>query len=889
MECGRCGLVSDDRSDAAGAVMMQCGGATQCPTYRQFVALLLALAPGLICSVAGAVTLERVALRVSEGRGRLVLETDAETGYRLRMLSAPATLIVDLQAAPGSFLVLPPASGLFRELRVETTEQGSSVLRVLLTQPSRIARDFRVQPDQAGGHRIVIDISPVGPPPVPAPKAAATPGPAAPAATVPLASQPAPGAWKVRGSLSARAEDYGNDGDPDSAIYFAEGGQHYGEFNLNAERQASPFDRTQFRTNGLYNQSEYRSTEQDAVLEQMALRWDKGDTALPFSLQAGDYFGYLSRRTLQLGLKGMQLELQPGGRADRRHSFLLFAGDPASTYNELRSDGSLFSGASWLLSDRDRGLLGVNLVNNRDRQQLNADGSDRVQDVASVVGATEFPVATQRFSLEGEIAGLEGDGNGFQDESGLGFFTQLTGRSSASPLNYSARFEQYDEHFAPAGAVVTRDRRSLETRGSWQFGLGPQLRLRALGFRDGYESDDPLDTVTYGANLVGPLQLGGKRLLNFDADLFTQTVNNRSDNIDTLTRTARLDLSAPLGGQWSGRLGLFRQDIDDRTLDPGTTDTRELRLVASRDLQLFGDYGFLAPELVLRTIEGPDSDSDETGPGLTFGFYGAAYSLDGWYYRLEQDRSGAGASDFTTDSVGLLFSTWRGSHFLELEANYDEFGTGGAGDTSGYRVGAQYTWFFAREPRRAARQAAEVGAGPGGDGARGRPVDDLLAVRPGQTLEAAQAELTARGLKPNYRQARMLVFDSPGLLPGLDQRQRYAVLHDGRRVLSTALAMDFDAVGDPVSMARQYADARALFLRRFGPPARAHEAGEFSENLAADLAAGRFLRLIEWHTGAGTLRFGIPRRPDGLVRMELGLAPDYPRSARSNWSLGSLR
>jgi len=82
---------------------------------------------------------------------------------------------------------------------------------------------------------------------------------------------------------------------------------------------------------------------------------------------------------------------------------------------------------------------------------------------------------------------------------------------------------------------------------------------------------------------------------------------------------------------------------------------------------------------------------------------------------------------------------------------------------------------------------------------------------------------------------------------------------------------------------------RRRLVSEFGRPASFFDRGQFSPALASDLSAERFIRITEWDLPEGVLRFGIPRRLDGVVRMELQFARGFPDPQRSDWSLDSVR
>ena len=91
------------------------------------------------------------------------------------------------------------------------------------------------------------------------------------------------------------------------------------------------------------------------------------------------------------------------------------------------------------------------------------------------------------------------------------------------------------------------------------------------------------------------------------------------------------------------------------------------------------------------------------------------------------------------------------------------------------------------------------------------------------------------------------------------------------------------------------ADAMEQWLRS-GRPAqidgvsyRPVEQGQISAAFAADVNAARLIRLSEWRTPAGTIRLGIPRRLDRRVRIEVQLAPSFPSSRETLWSIEAVK
>ena len=81
----------------------------------------------------------------------------------------------------------------------------------------------------------------------------------------------------------------------------------------------------------------------------------------------------------------------------------------------------------------------------------------------------------------------------------------------------------------------------------------------------------------------------------------------------------------------------------------------------------------------------------------------------------------------------------------------------------------------------------------------------------------------------------------------------------------------------------------ALLVTRYGTPTDFYETGSIDAPIAAGVESGSFIRLMEWARPEGVLRFGIPRRVDGQIRMELQFARELPPFRETSWSLESVR
>ena len=689
--------------------------------------------------------------------------------------------------------------------------------------------------------------------------------------------------WSWSGANTLRLEVYDNGGDPAGRFHPHEGLQFHDELSASFSRRVSPYEQVRGSFLGLFNESEYRSTEEGLLVERAAVTWEKGDAALPFRVDAGDFYGYLSYRTLQRPLKGAQLELQPLTAGRVRHSLLVFAGVDAPGWRDFDAGADRYAGLSWLARDRVLGAVGLNLVHGS--RDASAGFDDRDHTVASVLGELNRRWLGQALTLEGELAVFHGDtdtpGAAGRDRSDTGWFVQLSG-SNASPFSYRFRHERYGEHYQPAGASVPADRAAYEAHGTWRFGSGLRLRGRLTRFVDGLESGNSTDTDTAGLQLTGPVA----GLASGALDAFVQSAERADGLVDRRTRAVSLNVSAALAAGWTGRVGASIRSTEDELTGAGQV-SRELRLGADHRVVLGGWSGVVSPNLTARAIRGGTAASDDFGPGLALALERGAHALDLDYGLLVRDR--ANGDDVVDHRLSGRYGWTRGRHRLGLELDFNARDPDALGASRGLRVGASWTWSFDRP---ALRVAAAGAALPGAAGPAPVSVPagalDVAAVVPGAELADVRARIAAAGYGEGLAGPGLVVHEAP-LLDAVDLRQRLVVEHEAGRVRRAALVIDFDDPADTPGALRDLDRVRRVLLERYGPPAASYERGDIDEDLVDAVNDGRVLRVLEWETPQGRLRFGIPRRLDGAVRMELQHATGFPSPRETLWSVDALR
>ncbi|MCP4037191.1 MAG: hypothetical protein GY733_09665 [bacterium] len=701
--------------------------------------------------------------------------------------------------------------------------------------------------------------------------------------------------WALSLSNTMHGSYYDNAGGG-NAVHAYEDFHFYDELSLRAHRRLSAYETLQVEVGALGNDSDYRASRDTFLFERIRIAWEKGDTAVPFRADAGDFTGFVSYRTLQRTLKGAQIELQPrrahalsGMPID--HSFVLFSGQGELAYRDLEDLGDdLFSGASWLVDLGADASLSLNAVNSYRAADSELGLRKRVQTVTTVAGEWDFPVASQQLTLEGELGYLTGDvQNTFagqkRDVDAGGYFVQLSGKSR-SPLDYRLRFEQADRNFAPAGALSSSARRSGEAHMGWRFSSGLQLRTRIQGFRDRLHSGDPLDTQTYGINLRGPVAAGVP--VTGSIDFYYQSRDDRSNTTDSETLSFTSRLGAPLAAGWLGSLDLAIKDSRDKVTSTDS-DLRQVQLGASRRFNRGPMQAHIAPAVLYRAIRG-GVETDDVQPSMSLGMTLDRHSMDLRYSFLYQIAGGGGAVSNQSHTTGIRYAYQTGPHRLALEADHQLRDPSGSANSRGRRVALIYTFDFSKpagQPLLSAetRRAIVAPEQPPPDEREPKLADLEL----GAAFVLAEGRLAAAGYTTSQEIDGAAVYEV-GWLEEIDQRQRLVLEKQGRQLSRASLLVDFDDIGRPESIAQTYGRVERALLHRYGRPSRRLEEGELAgEDLAARIRSGDVVRTIEWDTPAGTLRAGLPRRLDGTVRLEVQLGSDFGPLRDTAWSVERIR
>ena len=693
--------------------------------------------------------------------------------------------------------------------------------------------------------------------------------------------------WNISGTNTIRSEHYGNNGDPDADTYSTEGNQFSNEFDLHFSRRVSLYEAFRGQASGVINDSVYRLQDQGPVLERFNVTWEKGDSAIPFRLEAGDYFGYFSFRSLQKSLKGLQAEIQPNFGGDRNDSLVFLTGTPQSDYRSLNPADDLYTGFSWLAENTRFGDVFFNMVNN---QRTRTTLPSRHQLVTSFGGENDFALGNQQLTLDGEFAYLEGDVETTpfgEDQSSPGGILELSGKSE-SPLTYRFRYERYGEHFRPNGGLVTQDHRVIEGHAGWKFPLGLRLQGRVQQFSDNLKAGNRLDTNTVGLKLLGSIFPGAPTASAIDA--FIQDKENQDKTTDSQTRALTVNLPLFLAGGWSGAVASFVQTVQDKTTGTDTS-TYQIAPAFTHSLNVFGFKGSISPGMLIRWVKGGSAKSTDSGPTLGLGLRKNKHSFRLNYSLLYQDRKAANLTNELTDNTSLNYTYTQGNHTFGLEADIRERDPENLKYSRGTRIGFVYTYAFDKPERPEHKMISEklksqtpASVASAASAVGGLGGVDLLDLSPGADFAVIIEKLRASGMTKGLEQPNLQIYETQ-IFDTIDQRQRLVLYHDDTQLKASAILIDFDDVGSAQTTLQTFERVRKELLDRYGRPSSTFEEGEFTDTFEEDVNSGRLIRLMEWSTPTGTIRLGIPRRLDGQVHIEIQHALEFPPFKQTLWSI----
>jgi hypothetical protein len=155
-------------------------------------------------------------------------------------------------------------------------------------------------------------------------------------------------------------------------------------------------------------------------------------------------------------------------------------------------------------------------------------------------------------------------------------------------------------------------------------------------------------------------------------------------------------------------------------------------------------------------------------------------------------------------------------------------------------------------------------------------------------METIKERLARANITGAYEQVNLTTYEVI-LLDEIDQRQRLTLVHEDGILQKAVLIIEFDDVGNIDDLMQTLERVRKELMDRYGNPTNFFDKGEFSATLVDDVNSGRFIRIMEWSRPGGIIRYGIPRRLDRQVRMEVQFASSFPPESDTLWSIERVK
>ncbi len=689
---------------------------------------------------------------------------------------------------------------------------------------------------------------------------------------------------QITGQNTMRFDYFNTHGDKSATPYRFGGGHFYDDIQLNFSRQTEPFDSWRAQVYALYNNSEYRRTEDGVFLERINIFREKGSAYMPYRFEAGDIYGFFSLRTLQRSLKGVQFELQPSNRRDTKQSVMLVAGTNQPSWDDFSKRESYTAGVSYLILNKSLGRYSFNAVSNNVKANQPSATNDRANYVYSLAGEQNIRVAGNDIKFEEEIGYFTGKNisNPDTEADDTGIYLQMTGRANY-PVNYRVRYERYGKDFKPESASVASDRQSVEGHLGYNFESGLSLRGRIQHFKDQMESVNPVDTVTYGVNLSGPVFASLVKNMNASVDAFTQTVSNKDKTTDYVNQNINVNINTPIIERLTANLGVNYQKTDNKVANSSDSSTTQLNLNTVYQIQGEILKGSVGPGVVYRTMS--NNGGKDILPtvflSLNYARHSLAYNLS--YNKLDRNTPTADMKNLS-NNLSYRYTAEKNIVGLELNSEYRNPTSGGS--TTAYKVGLFWTHNFDKPAAKPKEETKLAMAPP----SVGLVTFDITEILPGIDVYVAREKLYTAGIRGYFEQDGILVYEKR-IFEDINQRQRLALVYDrdNGKVKKTAVIVNLKDVGNQEDLMQTFEQVKNIMLTKYGRPSNFYEQGTIDQNVFQNIGNGSLIRLYEWKKKEGTVRLGMPRRLDGEVRIEIQFARDFPSINDTLWSIEEIK
>ncbi|MCX8110337.1 MAG: hypothetical protein N3D15_03690 [Syntrophorhabdaceae bacterium] len=690
--------------------------------------------------------------------------------------------------------------------------------------------------------------------------------------------------WRFSGQNSLHI-DYYNSSGPSGSYKKNEGWQPYNDINIQFQNTADSFNTMKGYLSGTINQSPYRASKYGVIPERFNFNQENGKFPVPYRLDLGDFYAFQTPRIIQRSLKGGQIEFQPGTMLGAGQSILLQVGGAAQDYLDNKRGDNLFGGASWMMNWKDT-RFAVNYTQNR--QASRDDIPSLSQYVWGMALNHNFSLLYQKLVLDAEWNFLRGDiyrSPLVVHNKGEGRFIQLQGKT-VIPITYSFRYEDYDAEYVPAGASVSGGRRSFETRANWQSAKGFSINGRAQFYRDGLGTDNITDTDVYGFGISGSIPNPWIKGLSGSLDTYRQHAD--APNNETVINSLNAYIGIPLHMAWNLRLSAGFQETIVRKGTATNSGVQQYGMDIGHNTSFMGFTGTANAGVLFIKRRQKDRDQEDYGFNFSTSIGRSALRLTGSYRYYMQNQL-TNLMDNRTQGFNVAAEYTYGKNLLRLEGDCGMNQPARGTQSRDTRLLFTWTYSFERPAMKKAVAPEAPKLKPDEKPAPEMPlvIKTFADLRPGYPIKKIQAALADKNIKDGLEQDRNIVYETVWF-EDISQRQRLVLTQRTGYLEKATIIIDLQQTGEIETIGQLYRRIQANLTRTFGAPVT-QEKGEFGPNIVSDLRNNTFVRISDWTTPYGTLRLGIPRRLDGIVRIEVQHAESFPLSYLTPWGLEEVQ
>ncbi len=681
------------------------------------------------------------------------------------------------------------------------------------------------------------------------------------------------------GDYFVQADYYGNSGDPAMAFH-PETGTHYGTGVQGGMLYTiSPYQTLKLEGTFYVDHNDYRNgDERGGILERGLLEWTNGDAALPFRLALGDVSVFMSRLSMQRGLKGGELELQPvSSFLGALHSLQFFGGE--SNLPIYRGDygESMFYGGSYLMDFGGNGAVMAGVVRHANTSDL-AVGT-AIQDTYTLSATRTLNAAAQAITIDGEIAMLDGqhDVSRTDDQRGTGVLLDINSIFSDLPLSYGMRFERADEEFSPDGANAITDAQTMDSYALWRMDSGALLRGYHNYSLDALHSADTLTSNQYGLNLSN-IALGEMlKDTRLSLDGFIQRNRNESRATNMRLQQFSVNTITTLNENLLATLGAIASHTDDMSA-AGAGQSRKGMQAGLQWQTSWEGYAFsVGPQFSVAYVDAA-ADQLQTGAGLALGIHKDAHHAYVSYNMNLLDAHARDSVDSSDHNIAATYEYTQGPHRISSRMRYDMRDNSPGNEARGIMLGLEYSIALHEYFKPDVTASDGAGFATGASTANqditaqlmrylGRPMLDARNFADANTntspIVLGDSYSYSGIFLPKIFNTQTLVLESKA-----GSLTRYMVsISVGERDAERTLRLVNDIVN-----------------QRYGAPDSIREMGDWGTSLISRVISGSFQRQFIWNANGASIVTGIPARADGRLQVVL-MVTGEPVSQGNFWAI----